>query len=71
MVLYIFCRPRAFLPASFPTPSDLRLKPTDLQFKASFDLASFTASDINSIPFFTVLLLCMEPFQLLAVPLGQ
>ena len=25
MVLYIFCRPRALLPASFPTPSDLRL----------------------------------------------
>ena len=62
MVLYIFCRQRALL-ASFPTPSDLRLKPTDLQFKVSFDPASLISSDIDSILFFTILFLWMEPFS--------
>jgi hypothetical protein len=62
MVLYIFCRPRA-LPASFPTPSDLCLKPTDLQFKVTFGPAPLTSSDIDSILFFTILLLWMEAFS--------
>ncbi|KAN0125760.1 hypothetical protein V8E52_000967 [Russula decolorans] len=62
MALYIFCRLRA-LPACCPTPSDLRLKTTDLQLKVSFDPASLTSSDIGSILFFTILLLWMEPFS--------